>query len=218
MSEAFDRDSWERRWTRVLAEQPDMVAARPPGVHLLGEVDGLPPGRALDAGCGHGAEALWLAGRGWDVTAVDFSATALDLARSTAATLGLDERLEWIEGDLGEWVPEPEGFDLVVSAYVHVAGPVAEMVQRLASGVAAGGTLLLVGHRPVDPETGRPSAAWAQTQVSVDEVLGALDPERWEIVVAEERPRTSGPSGVDAVVRARRQASGSSRRSGSRSR
>lgn len=152
----FDRDSWERRWAQALTEHGDNVAKMPPNAHLLAEVGDLPPGRALDAGCGHGAEAIWLAASGWQVTAVDFSATALAHARSTAEALGQDVagRIEWVEGDLGSWTPPLGLFDLVSCLYVHVAGSVGEMVARLASGVASGGTLLMVGHRPVDPATG----------------------------------------------------------------
>ena len=78
------------------------------------------------------------------------------------------------------------------------------MVGRLGSGVAPGGTLLLVGHRPVDPATGAPTPAAGQVQVSVAEALEALDSRLWEIVVAEERPRAAAGSGTDAVVRAER--------------
>jgi hypothetical protein len=76
------------------------------------------------------------------------------------------------------------------------------MVRRLAAGVAPGGTLFLVGHRPVDPTTGAPTPAAGQVQVSVDTAVTALDPSRWEIVVAEDRPREAAGTGVDAVVRA----------------
>jgi SAM-dependent methyltransferase len=206
MSETFDRDFWEKRWSRALSENPDAVARRPPSARLLAEAADLHPGRALDAGAGHGSESLWLAARGWHVTAVDFSAIALGHAQSRAASLGADvaERIEWIEGDLATWAPAPAHYDLVTCLYVHVAGSVAEMVQRLAAGVAIGGTLLLVGHQPVDPATGAPTPAAGQVQVSVDEAVAALDPRHWEIVVAEDRPREALGTGVDAVVRARR--------------
>ena len=83
--ERLDRAYWEGRWTQVLREHPDKIAGRRASAHLLTEAADLHPGRALDAGCGHGAEAVWLASRGWRVTAVDYSATALDLARSRAS-------------------------------------------------------------------------------------------------------------------------------------
>jgi SAM-dependent methyltransferase len=202
----YDRSSWEVRWSQALREHGDRVAARPPNAHLTAEVGELRPGRALDAGCGHGSDTLWLAARGWQVTAVDFAATALAFARSTAEAVGPDvaERIDWVEADLGTWAPPREAYDLVVCLYVHVAGSVEELVQRMAAGVAPGGTLLLVGHRPIDPATGAPTAAAGQVQVSVEAALGALDPDAWEIVVAEDRPRPTAGTGVDAVVRATR--------------
>jgi hypothetical protein len=112
------------------------------------------------------------------------------------------ERIDWVEGDLGTWTPPPRRFDLVSCLYVHVAGSVREMVTRLAGGVAPGGTLLMVGHLPVDPATGEPTPAAGQVQVSVDDVVGALDACEWQIVVAEVRRRAQAGAGVDAVVRA----------------
>lgn len=204
VSRAFDKDWWDGRWSRALDAGAQAVAQRPPNAHLLTEAAELRPGHALDAGAGRGAESLWLATRGWQVTAVDFSATALDLARSTAA--GFDpevaERIAWIEADLATWTPPPAEYDLVVCLYVHVSGSVPGLVRRLATGVAPGGTLLLVGHRPADPITGEPTPAAGQVQISVDTAVAALDLSRWDVVVAEDRPRAAGPSGVDAVVRA----------------
>ena len=198
-NETFDRESWERRWEQVLREHPDKVAARPPNAHLLSELGDLRPGRALDAACGHGSEAMWLAASGWQVTAVDFSMTALEHGRSTAQTVGPDvaERITWVEGDLGSWAPAPRRFDLVSCLYLHVAGSVGEMVNRLGTGVAPGGTLFLVGHLPVDPATGAPTPAAGQVQVSVDAAVDALHPREWQIVLAEERTaRQPGPASM----------------------
>jgi hypothetical protein len=78
------------------------------------------------------------------------------------------------------------------------------MVRRMASGVAVGGTLLMVGHRPVDPTTGAATRAAGQVQVSVESAVAALDRRCWKLVVAEERPRPIAGTGVDAVIRARR--------------
>lgn len=186
----YDRASWEDRWADALRRHGERLAERPPNAHLTADLADLPPGRALDAGCGHGAETLWLALRGWRVTAVDFAAAALAYARASAEAVGA-ERIEWVEADLSSWVPPASAYDLVVSLYVHVAGSVEETVQRLASGVAPGGTLFLVGHHPT-----------GQLQVSVEDAA-ALDSESWEIVFAEERPRPER-NGVDAVIRARR--------------
>ena len=88
--------------------------------------------------------------------------------RATAASLGPDiaERIDWVEGDLAVWTPELGCYDLVTSLYVHVAGSVEEMVSRLATGVVPGGTLLLVGHLPIDPTTGAETPAAGQVQVT----------------------------------------------------
>ena len=204
MSPAFDRSFWERRWAQALRRHAGNH--RSPNAHLVAELGELPPGVALDAGCGHGSDTLWLAERGWRVTAVDFSETALAHARSTAEAAGtaVAERIDWVSGDLATWTPAPGRYDLVACLYVHMAGSVRETVRRLATGVAPGGILFLVGHRPIDPATGAETAAAGQVQVSVDTALAALDPGRWELVVAEDRPRAALGTGVDAVIRARR--------------
>jgi len=126
--------------------------------------------------------------------------------RSTAEAMGPDvaERIDWVEADLATWTPPRDEYDLVVCLYVHVAGSVEEMVERMATGVAHGGTLFLVGHRPIDPATGAATAAAGQVQVSVEAAISALDPQRWELIVADHRPRSIAGTGVDAVIRARR--------------
>jgi 2-polyprenyl-3-methyl-5-hydroxy-6-metoxy-1,4-benzoquinol methylase len=160
--ETFDRNSWDRRWAQARRESPEKLANRPPNAHLLAEVRDLRPGLALDAGCGHGSEAIWLATCGWRVTAVDFSATALDYGRSTAEAVGADvaERIEWMEGDLGTWTPPPRRFDLVSCLYAHVAGSVVEMVSRLGTGVAPGGTL---AHESAATSSRRHSPVWRRS-------------------------------------------------------
>jgi hypothetical protein len=91
-----------------------------------------------------------------------------------------------------------DAYDLVVCLYVHVAGSVEAFVQRMAAGVAGGGTLFMVGHHP----------AGEQVQVSVEAAVAALDPTRWQVLVGEDRPRQRAGSGVDAVIRARRKDEG----------
>ena len=193
MSDPYDRDSWERRWAAALSDGGHGVGRHPPNAHLTEAAAGLPAGRALDAGAGHGAETAWLADRGWRVTAVDFSTVALGEARARAERLGEDvaDRIAWVEGDLSVWAPPPGAYDLVACIHVHVAGSMAAFVQRLADGVAPGGTLVLVGRHP----------AGGQTQVSVEAAVAALDGSDWALELAEDRPAGNG---VDAVVRARR--------------
>lgn len=204
-SPKYDQAFWEELWAKTLREHPDKVARRPPNAHLVDAVKDLPAGRALDAGCGHGAETLWLAAHGWRVTGVDFSQAALRQARAMADTAGaeLSERVELVEGDLSRWSPEPERYDLVVSLHVHAPDGAEALVRRLARGVAPGGTLFLVGHSAVDPATGAATSAAGQVQVTLPAARAALDEAAWRIVLAEERPRTTG-GGVDAVIRAER--------------
>ncbi len=203
---SYDQAFWERLWAKTQREHPEKLLRRAPSRHLVAELEELRPGRALDAGCGHGVEALWLAARGWQVTALDFSPTALACGRAAADSLGEEvaTRLQWCEGDLATWPVPAARYDLVTCLYVHIAGRVEDMVQRVASGVAPGGTLFMLGHRPIDPATGAPTRAAGQVQVSVEAATAALDPSTWEWLVAEERRRELAGSGVDAVLRARR--------------
>lgn len=175
------------------------------------ETGDLEPGRALDAGCGRGADALWLAARGWHVTAFDVSATALDRARETARSAGpaIAERVEWVHADLSTWTPDERRYDLVTSQYVHVPGPVEELFGRLASWVAPGGTLLVVGHDHTEGHHHEHGPA-AGAQVRTRQVTDGLPEDERDVLVAESRTHTvqRGDAGAttlhDAVVRARR--------------
>jgi hypothetical protein len=111
-----------------------------------------------------------------------------------------------VEGDLGTWIPEVGRYDLVVSLFVHVSGSVEEMVTRLAAAVAPGGTMLLVGHLPIDPVTGAKTPAFGQVQVTVADAVAVLDAPQWDLLIAEDRERAVVGSGFDAVICARRRA------------
>jgi hypothetical protein len=121
-----------------------------------------------------------------------------------AAGADVAGRVDWVEANLASWTPQLHHYDLVACLYVHVAGSVEEMVRRMGAGVAQGGALLLVGHRPFDPDTGAATPAAGQVQVSVETAIAALDHHRWEVDIAEDRPRAAAGTGVDAVIRARR--------------
>src|SRR6201999_233202 len=137
----FDRGFWEE----LYGSQTSLWTGRP-NPQLVTEAADLRPGRALDAGCGEGGDALWLAASGWQVTAVDFSATALARGAKEAAAQGLDERISWQQADLTSWSPEDQ-FDLVSAQFMHLPTPErTALFARLAAAVAPGGTLLIVGH------------------------------------------------------------------------
>lgn len=212
MTHSFEKDYWEQHWEQAdpAADGPDQGAPNP---HLARETNGLVPGTALDAGCGTGAEAVWLATRGWQVTAADISATALAQAAERAAQASVPDRVTWVEADLTSW--EPDGlFDLVVTNYAHPAIPQLAFYGRISEWVAPGGTLLIVGHL-LDPDAaghghdhgGRPPA---EATVTLPGIKGCLHSAKWRIETAEERTRTLGGAGGganslrDAVVRATR--------------
>ena len=200
-SEKFDAAYWESRYHSHAAH-----GERGPNAHLVAETDGLPTGRALDAGCGEGGNAVWLAERGWQVSAVDVSATALRRAREHGVQrgAGVAARIEWIQTDLTDWEPTPSRFDLVTALYVHPPASRRDLYHRLAAAVAPGGTLLIVDHAPADEH--------AHTTTTVDSIASCLNPRDWDVVTAETRTRrVAGPHGVprvlrDVVVRADRRA------------
>lgn len=216
VSEDFDKEYWERRY----GGQGEGHGKHGGGGHggartspqLVAEAAGLEPGTALDAGCGEGGDALWLASRGWRVRAVDLSETALDRGRERAAALGPEAaaRIDWEQADLTRWSPPEGAFDLVTSQYVHTTGSLRDLLARLATAVAPGGTLLFVGHHPGDGHSTHAHGPDPHVHFTAAEAAAVLDPERWEVVVAEDRSRTVTRSGgqeiamEDAVVRARR--------------
>ena len=206
VSDEFDKPFWEEHYR---GHAP--AGARQPNAQLVAEAGELAPGRALDAGCGEGAEAIWLAGRGWQVTAVDISTAALDRAAGHARALGdgIAGRIDWVQADLTGWTPGGEPFDLVCTHYVHTTEPPEALFRRLAGAVAPGGTLLVVGHHPAAPGTTSPHSPAPGVHVTAEEVAALFDPDRWDIVVAGARTRTVSHGGRtstlrDTVLRARR--------------
>jgi len=207
VSDEFDKEFWEGHYR----EHPGAHHGGSPNPSLVTEAGALAPGRALDAGCGHGADAVWLASRGWRVTAVDVSPTGLAHARDGAGTdVDVASRIDWVEADLASWSPPEEYFDLVTSHYVHVPASDREaFVRRLAAAVAPGGSLLVVGHDASGLHEGAHGSA-PEAYVTAEEVESLLDPAAWDVGVAETRTRTvTGPDGDevtlrDAVLRARR--------------
>lgn len=202
MTNDFDKAYWEDRYRGHTPHD-----SHRPNPQLEAEVAGLTPGAALEAGCGEGANAVWLAQRGWQVTAMDISATALRLARQHAETVdaGATSRISWVEADILAAPPATEGFDLVTSHYVHPTGPFDELIARLADAVAPGGTLLVVGHGPGGAGSHEHDALGVS--FTAEEIASFLDQARWEVQVAETRTREDTHHGIeqrDTVLRARR--------------
>jgi len=195
----LDEAFWEERY-----RSSDALWSGRPNAQLVAEVGPLAPGRALDAGCGEGADSVWLARQGWRVTAVDISATALERAKGHAedAGDGVADRIVWVQDDVTTFDPGTRRFELVSAQFVHLPGALRDAVhRRLAGSVADGGTLLIVAHDPTDLETtvGRPPFPdFFATAADVAAVLSADD---WEVLVTEARPRSaSDAEGRDVTV------------------
>ena len=120
MTHEFDEHYWDKHWQERPQGQPG--APLEPNPYLVRETSGLTPGTALDAGCGEGGEAIWLASRGWQVTAADISADALARAAHHAADVGLPQDVQWVRADLTAWEPGTQ-FDLVTTHYAHPSIP-----------------------------------------------------------------------------------------------
>lgn len=203
---SFDKDYWENQWNH--GEGEAAMTASPPNPYLSVETADLTPGTALDAGCGAGAEAIWLAEAGWQVTAADISTEALSRAAQRAKEAGADH-VEWVEADLSTWQPAAP-FDLVMTHYAHPSMPQLDFYDRIATWVAPSGTLLIVGHLHTHHGTHGHSQPPTEASVTADAITARLDDADWTIVTAQETQRTlTMPDGQqrhldDVVVRATR--------------
>lgn len=205
----FDKDYWERHWHQA-HDRADVESASPAHPYLAPEVGDLVPGSALDAGCGTGAEAIWLASHGWQVTAVDISSEALARAAERAQGSAVSDRVRWVEADLTTWAPETR-FDLVTTHYAHPAMPQLAFYDRISGWVAPGGTLLIVGHLHTPAADGHGHGHGnhppAEASVTLADITAGLARTGWEITTAGEQHRTVSGHGAalhDVVVRATR--------------
>jgi len=206
--ERFDEAFWNERYRSAAA-----LWSGNPNRYLVSEASGLRPGAALDVGCGEGADALWLAGRGWQVTGVDLSTVALERAARHAAQAGAEigARIDWVHADLSSWDPGLARYDLVSSQYLHLPpAPREALFRALAGAVAPGGSLLIVGHHPSDLQTTMPRPPMPELFFTGRDIAGLLDPGGWK-VITDQAPRRSAsdPDGRpvmirDTVFRARR--------------
>jgi SAM-dependent methyltransferase len=198
---AVEREEWNRKH-----REAGVLFGVEPNRFLVAEVEGLPPGRALDLACGAGRNAVWLAERGWRVTAVDFADVALRTARRLAEARGVE--VEWVEADVREWVPGAAAFELVTILYLQLPAEERRLVLgRAAAAVAPGGTLLLVGHDRENLEGGWGGPKDPAVLLSPDEVaaeLPGLEVEKAERVLRPVETEQGERDAIDTLVRARR--------------
>lgn len=189
---------WEERYTG--AEQ---VWSGRPNQTLVDLVADLPVGRAVDLGCGEGGDAIWLAQRGWQVTGVDISPTALARGAAAAERAGIPAgRIEWQAADLATWTGEGR-YDLVTASFLHspIEIPRAEILRRAADLVAPAGHLVVLSHAAMPP--------WSQHAhedhhfPTPEEELTSLGlpAAEWRTRVAETRSRpATGPNAEEAIL------------------
>jgi SAM-dependent methyltransferase len=138
-----DRQQWDKRYAGAEFEW-----SMHPNQFVAAELADLPPGRALDLAAGEGRNSVWLAERGWSVTAVDFSRVGLDKGRTLSAARGVPGgQVAWVVADLNEYEPAREACELVLIAYLQVDQALrARVLAGAAAALVPGGTLLVIGH------------------------------------------------------------------------
>lgn len=200
----FSRHSWEQRYRATQG-----VWSGRPNQPLVDEVEPLlEPGTALDFGCGEGADAVWLASRGWLVTAVDLSHTALERARGHAQQAGVAQHITFTDADANQLIDDQGPWSLVTSMYAHPEQGGRWLVDTLSRAVAPGGMLLIVGHHPTDPHAAdNPDLSAAA--FAAEDVADVLDRDVWEVsATVRERTTREAHGGErlwrDAVLVARR--------------
>lgn len=201
MATMFDETFWDERYNGSGA-----VWSGNPNPQLVAEAAKLAPGRALDVGCGEGADSFWLAQRGWQVSAVDISRVALKKAAqhaSAKATSGtaVSGTIAWEHHDLLAWTPPSATFDLITVQFMHLPTEDRDpLYDRLAAAVAAEGSLLIVGHSASDIHAGAHRPDVPDLFFTAADIAGALAVNQWRIEVSESRPRSAEDSDGRQII------------------
>jgi SAM-dependent methyltransferase len=197
----------QAQWDGRYADREQLWSGQPNGA-LVTEVAGLTPGRVLDVGCGEGADAVWLARGGWDVTALEVSGVALARATSHARDAGVAVR--WVHAELAEAALPPGSFNLVSAQYpALLRTPDAVAEHALLAAVAPGGVLLVVHHAGMESQPVHDSA-FDPARFVLPSMIASLLDDDWEVEVDEQRPRIAPVGGAgahhadDLVLRVRR--------------
>lgn len=201
----FEPEPWDERYSG-----PHRAWSGNPNPQVVALATSLPTGSALDVGCGEGGDVIWLARQGWTVTGADFSANGLARAAQHAADAGVSDRVDWWQVDARRFEAQGRTFDLVTTHYLHPPdGSMVGVTARLATAVAPGGHLLVVGHAFSD-HVAFLTDSHRRAMFTASDLVPAL-PEDFEVIDAGLRPRTLVRDGRqvdvdDAVLLARRQA------------
>ncbi|MEV0945300.1 class I SAM-dependent methyltransferase [Rhodococcus sp. NPDC049939] len=197
----MDAKAWDERYS-----QSALVWGAPPNEVVVEQATSLPRGRALDLGCGEGANALWLATRGWEVTGLDYSTVAIGKAARVAAEAprSVRERLDYRVADATDADLGGE-YDLVLMIYLQLA-PIdrRQVVNRAISALKPDGILMILGHDAVNLSHGVGGPLDLEILYTPDDLVASTKG-RLDIDVAERRYReTAGGTAVDTLVLAHR--------------
>ena len=204
----MDSHAWNERYA-----DSELVWSAAPNIWVEQLTRDLPPGKAVDIAAGEGRNALWLAARGWHVTAVDFSAVALQRAAALSKQrLGDDAgNLLTLEADVETWVPPARSYDLVLVVYLHLpAAQRSAVMGAAAEAVAPGGTLLVVGHDLANLSSGHggpqdPAVLYSPADIAADIEPAHLTVARAETAVRSLTDAQGQPvEALDALVLAHR--------------
>ncbi len=204
----MDSHAWNQRYA-----DSELVWSAAPNIWVEQLTQDLPPGKALDVAAGEGRNALWLAARGWHVTAVDFSAVALQRAASLAKQrLGDDARnLLTLEADVETWVPPARSYDLVLVVYLHLPPHQRSAVMSAAAqAVAPGGRLLVVGHDLANLSSGHGGPQDPAVLYGPADIVSDIEPAQLTVTRAETAVRSltdaqgEPAKALDALVLAKR--------------
>lgn len=202
----MDRKDWNDRY----AAQELLWGAEPNRFVAEELRDLLPRGRALDLACGEGRNAIWLAKLGWVVTAVDYSAVAIERARRLAAEQQVD--VEWIETDVTSFAPAAGAFQLVVIAYLHLPETSRRTVlAHAASALSLGGTLFMIGHARLNLTQGvggpqRSELLWEPSEIRREVTALGLAVQRAQHVRRPVETDEGAREAIDTLLRAEREA------------
>lgn len=181
------RDHWNARYA-----DKELVWSAGPNKTFAKEIDDLPPGKALDFACGEGRTAVYLAEKGWRVTAIDFSDVAIEKALQIADRRGVN--VDWINDDVSRRAFAPGEFDLVAVLYLHTgAAERQRWLSRAIEAVAPAGTFIYIGHDPANIGQGTGGPQDPDVLPSASEIvshLGSFVVEKAEII---ERPIEKDP-------------------------